>query len=564
MPGGIAVYNLTNVFVSDTRNHTIRKITFDGAAWATSTIAGVAASPGSSDGTNTDARFNRPGPLTVDRDGSLYVADAGNHMVRKIAPSGTNWVVTTIAGSPGLAGSADGPSARARFNAPQGLAIGPTSTLFVGDYYNGTIRMLEQIGTDLVVQTVIGRPDALRANGANSFGRLCRPSNLALNRDGSLFIADTLNHAIRNLAHVGNDWVLSTVAGQLGVPGSKDGTNGDARFTWPAGVAIDADGNLFVADKLNSTIRKITFTGTQGVVSTLAGTAGVLGCNDGTNTDARFSYPSGIAVGRDQNLYIADSSNGTIRRMALDGTNWIVTTLAGGAYTGTSDGTNSSARFFIPTDLAVDDFTNIFVTDYAGGAIRKITPIGKDWVVTTIAGSFGSSGSSDGEGANARFNGPTGIALDREGSLWISDSGNQTLRKLVPRGTNWMVTTVAGSAGLPGAADGYGASAGFRMPGGIAVDSALNLYIADTGNDTIRFGQPVPSLQIISVDGRPILSWSASASNFALESGLLAPDGSSWVPIVEGVTATPSGFFFTNNEVSSPLFYRLRKQCSPR
>jgi sugar lactone lactonase YvrE len=208
------------------------------------------------------------------------------------------------------------------------------------------------------------------------------------------------------------------------------------------------------------------------------GHPGSPGSVDGTNSNARFSYPSGIAVDSAGNFYVADTGNSTVRKVTRNGTNWLVTTLAGKARSpGEVNGIGSAARFIQPSAIAVDSAGNLFVTDSL--TIRKVTPVGTNWVVTTVAGKAGTLGSTDGLDSGARFNTPSGIAVDSAGSVFIADSGNCTIRKMIPLGTNWLVTTLAGKAGAIGYTDGIGSAARFFHPSGLTVDSAGNVFVAE-------------------------------------------------------------------------------------
>jgi hypothetical protein len=177
------------------------------------------------------------------------------------------------------------------------------------------------------------------------------------------------------------------------------------------------------------------------------------------------------------------------------GTNWVVTTLAGLAGNqGTNDGTNSNARFNNPLGVTVDTNGNLFVADTGNNLIREVTPAGTNWVVTTVAGYEGSYGTNDGKGGDAQFNQPWGLAVDFDDSVYVADHFNSTIRKVTPSGTNWMVTTLAGLPGVSGTNDGTGSNARFYFPVGVAVDKGGSLYVADFDNFTIRKGYPPGSV----------------------------------------------------------------------
>ena len=280
---------------------------------------------------------------------------------------------------------------------------------------------------------------------------------------------------------------MTTLAGQVGVSGTNDGTGSAARFYNTGGVAVDNSGNVFVADGGNDTIRKLTLVGTNWVVTTLAGLAGISGTSDGTGSAARFNGPSGVALDSAGNVYVADTWNFTIRKLSSAG---VVTTLAGRAgFSGGADGTNNMARFSYPNGVAVDSTGNIYVVD-SGNTIRKVTPVGTNWVVKTLAGLAGVSGTNDGMGSAARFWNPFGVAVDSAGNLYVVDSDNSTIRKVTPAG---VVTTLGGMAGSYSYADGTGSAARFYIPFGVTVDSAGNVYVTDSNNNTIRKGWPASS-----------------------------------------------------------------------
>lgn len=263
--------------------------------------------------------------------------------------------------------------------------------------------------------------------------------------------------------------VVTTLAGSP-LAGSADGTGASAQFRWPQGVAVDTAGNVYVSDADNNTIRKIT---AAGVVTTLAGAVDY-GYADGTGSSAMFTGPGALTVDANGNVYVADTYNFRIRKVTPEG---VVTTIAGSDATIPADGTGSGASFYSPVGIVVDATGNLFVTD--NHTIRKITPAG---VVTTIAGVYGTSGSSDGTGVDASFNNPTGISIDANGNLYIADTNNSLIRKMTPAG---VVTTIAGS-GTAAYADGTGPAASFFYPTGVTVDAAGNVFVADNWNHMIR------------------------------------------------------------------------------
>jgi streptogramin lyase len=294
---------------------------------------------------------------------------------------------------------------------------------------------------------------------------------VAVDSEGNVYVADANNDEIRKITPSG---VVTTLAGSAGREGSSDGTGSAARFDWPAAVTVDSAGNVYVADLANDEIRKIT---PSGVVTTLAGSAGRQGSSDGTGSAARFCTPMGVAVDSAGNVYVADDNNDEIRKVTPSG---VVTTLAGSAgQQGLRDGTGSAARFYDPAGVTVDSAGNVYVADWGSCEIRKITPSG---VVTTLA-----------SGA-AGFNRPSGVAVDSAGNLYVGDSGNNEVREITPSG---VVTTLAGTAGQSGARNGIASAATFSNPAGVVVDSAGNVYVADDNNDEIR---EISGLGLVSGD----------------------------------------------------------------
>lgn len=292
---------------------------------------------------------------------------------------------------------------------------------------------------------------------------------------------------------------LALLAGVApGGAGSVDGPADVARFDGPAGIAVDAAGNVYVCDLRNATIRRID---AQGVVTTLAGLAHVQGWVDGTGSQARFRRPLRLALDSSANLYVADNENNSIRKVTPAGS---VSTYAGSPDSGSDDGPAASARFKSPTAVAVDAVGNVFVSDSGNNTIRRISTQG---VVTTIAGAVGQSGSDDGPALQARFGAGTAIASDGAGGLWIADAENKTIRRLTPDG---FVRTVAGRVGVSGSADGTGAEATFDLPFEIASDASGNAYVSD--RRSYAFRKVTASGVVTTISGSPDLGTGATVN----------------------------------------------------
>jgi hypothetical protein len=487
----VTVDGAGNLYVADTGNDTIRKIT---PAGVVTTLAGTAGMPGSNDGTGAAAGFKAPWSVATDSAGNVYVADALNDTIRKVTPAG---VVTTIAGSPGVSGSADGTGAAAQFNTPQGVATDGAGNVYVADWLNQIIRKITPAG---VVTTLAGTAGMRgSADGTGAAARFDEPEAVATDSAGNVYVADGSNDVVRKITPGG---MVTTLAGSAAVIGSADGTGATASFDNPSGLTTDNAGNVYVADTLNNIIRKIT---PAGVVTTFAGTAGMSGSTDAVGAAARFNVPSGVATDGAGNVYVADSGwmpcgmgcvdwgNHIIRKITPAG---VVSTLAGTAgMTGSNDGAGAAARFWAPQGVATDGAGNVYVADTLNSTIRKITPAG---VVTTLAGMAGMQGSTDGTGSAAGFDHPLGVAVDSAGNVYVADTNNDTIRKIMPTG---VVSTLAGMAGMQGSTDGTGAAARFYAPSGVAVDSAGNVYVADTANHIIR--KITPAGVVMTVVGRP-------------------------------------------------------------
>ena len=453
----------TNVYVADTFNHTIRKIVI--STGVVTTFAGTAGTSGTTNDTGTAARFN--GPYGITSDGTnLYVADTDNHMIRKIVIS--TGVVTTIAGT-GSSGSSDGTGTSASFNYPNGITTDGTN-VYVADTNNHTIgKVVISTGVVTTVAGTTGSAGSVNATGTSaSFYRPC-----GITTDGTnLYVADNNNYTVRKIVIATQ--AVTTFAGTTWSYGSTDGTGASARFSRLYGITMYGT-NLYVTDTSNHTIRQIGIA-TQ-AVTTLAGTAGGYGSTNGTGTSARFRYPQGITSDW-TNLYVADSVNHTIRKIEIS--TGVVTTLAGTAgSSGSADGTGTSASFYYPYGVTTDG-TNLYVADKSNHTIRKI--VISTGVVTTLAGTAGSAGTTDDTGTAARFNGPYAITTDGT-NLYVADTANHTIRKIVI--STGVVTTFAGTAGTSGSTDGTGTSASFYFPRGITTDGT-NLYVSDTYNRTIR------------------------------------------------------------------------------
>jgi sugar lactone lactonase YvrE len=361
----IISYTSAQTFTTGTTISALSPSNSGGAVPATiygqvSTFAGTAGVKGKTNGIGTAASFSYPQEISIDATGNLYVIDNGNNLIRKITPAGQ---VSTLAGS-GAYGATNGPGISASF-------------------YN---------------------PNGITTDGA-----------------GNVFVSEVGNELIRKITNAG---VVSTFAGQIGIPGSTNGQGTQASFFNPLGLATDNSGNIFVADYSNYLIRKIT---PVGLVSTYAGKTGIAGSANGPVSTATFT-PFACAVDGQGNVYVADGNSNIIRKITPAG---LVSTLAGSGGQGSQDGIGTSASFYQPAAISIDAIGNVYVAENGNNIIRKITPAG---VVTTIAGTAGVFGYKDANGIAAKFFGPAGLTIDTSGNIYFSDLQNQVIRKLITTG----------------------------------------------------------------------------------------------------------------------------------
>jgi hypothetical protein len=387
--------------------------------------------------------------------------------------------------------------------------------------------------------TFLGQPGIAGSdNGTRSGALFNQPTGVAFDAAGNMYVADEQNNLIRKVTPNG---VVTTLAGSAGNTGTNDGTGTNALFNQPSNVTLDSAGNIYVADTFNHTIRKIT---PAGVVSTLAGVGGTYGFKNGTGSGALFNQPNGVAMDISNSfLYVADGENNCIRKVT---TNGVVTTPAGSQTSGTNNGTGSAAEFDFPEDVTVDPSGTVYVADGLNNAIRKMTP---DGTVSTLAGLPGleNIGSRDGTGTQARFSYPEALRADSMSNVFVADYGNDTIRKVTPAG---VVTTVGGQVGIMGTNDGTGTNALFNQQEGVAVDKSGNIYVSDTQSDTIRIGiAPGPVLLgIAQSGGKAVLNWTDTA--FSLQSASTA--GGSYSNVTTAISP------YTNSMSGPQQFFRLK------
>jgi sugar lactone lactonase YvrE len=466
LPAGLSLNQTTGV-ISGTP--TSLNVSNYSASPIVTTLAG---SPGAVDQNGNAAPVRALG-LAVDNSGNIFVSNSIGSKVQQISPLG---IITTIAGS-GTSGSTDGVGAGASFIFPSilpislpigNLALDKSGVLYVAETSSNKIRRITPEGH---VTTL--------ADYTSSFGHLFSPRGITVDGAGSIYVT---SGSYKILKFTSNG-VVTVVAGS-GVSSHSDGKGTLANFTSPRGITVDPSGNLYVSDA--NRIRKITPTG---IVTTLAG-SGTSGSIDGVGAAASFGLIYSLTSDKNGNIYAADSTYNKILKITPAGA---VTTLAGSGIAGSKDGVGSTAQFIMLRSITSDSSGNLYVSEMLSAKIRKITPQG---LVTSIAGS--GAGAEDGPVSAASFFNPSGVAVDNLGNSYVADASNHKIRKITADG---IVTTLAGSSSGNGSTDGVGSNASFNSPRGVAVDSVGNVYVADTLNHKIRKITPSGTVSTLAGSG---------------------------------------------------------------
>ena len=463
-PAGVAVDGAGTLYVADTGNNRVRRLT----GGTLTTIAGTGgAGFGGDGGPATSASLWQPRGVAVDGAGNVYIADRWNRRIRRVA---TNGIISTVAGVGTMGFTGDGGSAvAAELGDPAGVGVDAAGTIYIADHSNQRIRRV----SGGVISTLAGNGNPAYGGdgGAAAAAALYQPLGVCAKAGGSVYVADTSNFRVRMISAGG---VITTVAG-TGTPGfSGDGASAtNAQLYGPAGAVVDGAGNLYIADAENHRIRRVS---PGGIVTTMAGSGGILFSGDGGPATAATLYrPSSVAVDEAGNLYIADTFNDRIRRVSPGG---VISTVAGGG-TSPADGVAAtSARLVLPSAVAVDAGGTLYLADYSN-RVRRVS----GGVITTVAGAgvYGTVG-DEGSALAAHLAGPNGLALDGSGNIYVADGSR--IRRFRPGGT---ITTVAGTL-TPGAGGDGGAAtaAGLNYPAGLGVSPTGSLFIADSGNHRVR------------------------------------------------------------------------------
>ncbi len=472
-PSDVAVDSSGNVYIADTVNAVIRQVTTDGNIH-TSAGSNVLGSTGDG-GAATSAELNEPQGVAVDSSGNLYISEFGDSKIREVVKG----IINTIAGTGSFGYSGDGSAAtKAQMADPLGISVDRNGNIYIADIWNYRVRKISSgnIGTIAGNGLVSYSGDGGPATSAE----LNTPRGVAMDKAGNLYIADLQNNRVRQITPGG---LINTIAGN-GTPGySGDGGQAtSAQLAAPQGVAVDKSGNIYIADTGNQCIREVS---PNGVIATLAGKGTVgFGGDGGPATGAFLNQPRGVAVDASGNVYVADFNNQRVRLVSPNGT---ITTLAGNGAVGFSGdgGPAASAELNGPISVAVDASDNVYIADSNNYRVRVVSPSG---IINTVAGNGTSISSGDGgPAASATLAAPGSLAADAGGNLYIADS-TVRVREILRNGiiTTIAGNGTIGYSGDGGAA----LNAQLNGPAGLAVDAASNVYVADSGNNAIRILQP--------------------------------------------------------------------------
>jgi sugar lactone lactonase YvrE len=522
-PGGIALDSAGNLYIADSGNNRIRKVTpISGTSGGViTTIAGINTAGYTGDtGAAASAALNNPQGLALDSSGNLYIADSGNHVIRKI----TNGVITTVVGNgqQGVTGDG-GPAIVARLNAPMGVAVDGFLNIYVADTGNHRIREVPQTGNPVqsgTISTIAGNgiPGFSGDNGSAQSAQLNSPAGVAVDPAGNIYVLDSNNLRVRKIAA----FIISTVAGS-------------PIIQKPAGVAVDPNSNLYVTDSNQGQVLRYSApVSSTSNITTIAGNGSRYNLGDGgPATAAQLAQPQGLAV--DINgIYIADRGEARVRKVNSSA---IISLLAGTSGLGAAG-------------IAEDGAGNFYVADAVGNQVLKIDSNGNKTLIagSGIAGFFGDGGPA----ATAQLNQPNGVAVDSGGNnIYIADTGNNRIRKVFFSNGTGIITTLAGNGNAAFGGENVPSTLSvLNQPADVAVDNSGNIYIADTGNNRVRLISTAGIITTVAGNGTATFSGDGGPANAA---GIVSPHGvavdskgSLYVPDFSGrVRKVSSGIIIT-------------------
>ena len=535
-PQGVALDAAGNLYIVDSLNNRVRMVTPQGII---STFAGNGSSspdsvPGSfNDGAPaTQGLLKRPLGVATDSSGNVYIADTGDNLIREVTTDG---LIHSIAGDgyPGYYGE-DGPATTAELHTPSDVAVDSSSNVWIADTVNEYIREIvastgyihHMVGNNGTPNPGPGTEGYSGDNASSQLATLYSPVGVALDSSANLYIVEQGDSRVREVNYQSNTvtfpgtnlkvqsgWIETVVGTNVVGFNASNTTANQTPLNYPTGMSVDSSGNMYIADTLNLRVRKVN----NNSIGTVAGN-GLLsyGGDGGPAAGAQLNAPQGVAADTSGNLYIADTGNNSIRKVQANG---VISTVAGSGVSGGAAAGNGSNQFSGPRGMAADSSGNIYIADSQNERVVKLSASGG---LSVVAGN-GTAGSSGDQGAatSAELNTPSSVAVDGAGNLYIADFGNDRIRKVSPSGT---ITTIAGTGNSGYSGDGgLATSAQISQAQGVAVDSAGNVYIADTGNNAIREVSPSGIIQTLTLIVSPVAIAVDSLGN------LYVTDGSSLV-----------------------------------
>ncbi|MGO9959092.1 MAG: hypothetical protein ACLP50_24520, partial [Solirubrobacteraceae bacterium] len=478
---GVAASAAGDLYIADAHNDVVERVTPAGILSIVAGVSGQAGAPTPGPATSSD--LGDPTAVAVDGAGNLYIADSGNDVVEKVTQDGT---LSVVAGVPGAFGApTPGPAASSELANPSGVTVDEAEHLYIADPDNDVVEQVTPGGVLSVVAGVPAQSGAPTPGPATS-SDLALPESVAVDGAGNLYIADPDNDVVERVTPGGD---LSIVAGdgQSGAPAPGPATSSELGS--PSSVAVDAAGNLYIADAGNDVVERAT---PEGILSVVAGYTPSGGPSPGPATSSDLSLPLGVAADSTGNLYIADTGNDVVERVTPAGVLSIVAgvPLQSGAPT---PGPAASSDLGAPAAVAVDGAGNLYIADTGNDVVEKVTASG---TLSVIAGVPGQSGApTAGPAARSDLGEPAGVAVDRTGNLYIADTTNDIVERVTPGG---VLSIVAGDGQFGAPTPGPATSSDLGEPAGVAIDGSGNLYIADAGNDVVEKVTASGTLSVIA------------------------------------------------------------------